>query len=108
MGPPWELRAEVEHLKTELEVQKSQVRELNCEKLAETDSCLLQKDEEIDSLKADVARLRVSSPSPSFPSSTSEDPEQGAEDEGVQRTDRTRVWQGKAPPVDTFAGGGCR
>ena len=102
-----ELRAEVERLKTELEAQKSRVRELwklNCEQLAEMDSSLLQKDEEIGSLKAKVARLRGSSPRPSVPSSTSEDPEQGAEDEGVQRTDRTRVRRGKAPPIDTFTG----
>ena len=102
-----ELRVEVERLKTELEAQKSRVRELwklNCEQLADMDSSLLQKDEEIGSLKAEVARRRGSSPSPSVPSSTSDDPEQGAGDEGVQRTDRTRVRRGRAPPVDTFTG----
>ena len=52
-------------------------------------------------LKAEVARLRGSSPIPSVPSSTSDDPEQ---DEWVQRTDRTRVRRGRAPPVDTFTG----
>ena len=51
-----------------------------------------------------MARLRGSSPSPSVPSSISDDPEQGAEDQGVQCTDRTRVRRGRAPPVDTFTG----
>ena len=63
-----------------------------------------QKDEEIGSLKAAVARLCGSCPSPSFPFCSSEDPEQGAEDKGVQHTDRTCVRQGKAPPVGNFTG----
>ena len=49
------LRAEAERLTIELESQKNRVRELwklNCEQLAEMNSCLLQKDEEISRLKA--------------------------------------------------------
>ena len=49
----------------ELETQKTRVQKLwklNCDQLAEMDSSLLLKEEEIDSLIAEVARLRGISP----------------------------------------------
>ena len=54
-----ELRVEVERLKTELEAQKSRVRELwklNCKQLADMDSSLLQKDEEIEGRSGSTSR----------------------------------------------------
>ena len=56
-----ELRAEIEQLKKEMEAQKNRVRQLcklNCEQLAEMYSSLLQKEEEISRLKAEVAHCR--------------------------------------------------
>ena len=102
------LSTEVESLRTELEAQKTRVRELwrlNCDQLAEMDSLLLQKDEEIGSLQAELAQLRGTSPTSSAPSVTSEEIELGMEDSPRHTTDRShRVRRGKAPPVDTFTG----
>ena len=102
-----QLRAEVERLTTELEAQKTRVRELwklNCKQLAEMDSSLLQKDEEISCLKAEVTRSRPRSraTTPSTQSSISNDP--GAEVDVVPHVGRPTVRRGKAPPVDTFTG----
>ena len=68
---------------------------LNCEQLAEFDSSLAEKDEEIASLRDEVSRLHRSSPSDSLEAAS-------AEGGGVWSSSRVR--RGKAPPVDPFTG----
>lgn len=100
-----ELREEVGRLTVELETQKARVRELwklNCDQLAEMDSSLLQKEEEIGSLRAEVARLRGTSPVSGTPL---EDTDSVVEEHGTTRRDQLhRVRRGKAPPVEIFSG----
>ena len=92
------LEAEITELKAELEKQRGKTRDLwrlNCEQLAEFDSSLAEKDEEIASLKDEVSRLHRSSLSDSSEAASTEVG-------GVFSSFRVR-W-GKAPPVDPFTG----
>ena len=55
-----ELQAEIVQHKAELERQRAKTKDLwrlNCEQLAEFDSSLAEKDEEISSLRDEVSRL---------------------------------------------------
>ena len=92
------LKAELEKQKAELERQRTKTRDLwrlNCEQLADFDSSLAEKDEEIASLKDEVSRLHRSSPSASSEATS-------AESGGVPVSSRVR--RGKASPVDPFTG----
>ena len=92
-----ELREEVERLKVEL------LWKLNCYQLAEMDSSLLQKEEEIGSLRAEVAQLHGTSPVSRMPL---EDTESVVEEYGTTCRDQLHgMHRGKAPPpVETFSG----
>ena len=98
----WE---EIDRLKVELETQKTRVCELwklNCDQLAEMDSSPLQKEEEIGSLRAEVARLRGTSQVSRI---LLEDMDSEVEEYSTTCQDKLhRVRRGKAPPVEIFSG----
>jgi len=97
------LRAMVERLESELEAQKNLTKnmwQMSCQQIAEMDSALSRKDEEISQLRSELAR--VQQPSPGARSEVSEVSDLSTAGSGDFLPPPQRVRWAKAPPVDIF------
>ena len=99
------MELEVAKLKEQLENEKERYRKLwslNCTQLAEFDGALSAKDEEVEQLKARLARSEQLTPSKELP--PKELTEGSDEESGETLTRGSYQRRGRAPPVEMFSG----